>query len=170
MGEFKLSKGTARRASLFSLTFPSLPFLSLSSLLRSSIAICESPYSSRPLCYLRFEGLLASHRGRAPLFLSLSFQPLAHSLFSLFKKKISDWHLSSGLAAVLVTGTPIVQETFKLPQFMIDQCAAQNVPTTGNAVGIMWVLSLPLLPVIEGFWKRPLAGSVEKRNGTHRRN
>ncbi|KAL7413963.1 Cupredoxin [Mrakia frigida] len=46
-----------------------------------------------------------------------------------------DWHLSSGLAAVFVTGVPIAQEEFKIPQFMIDQCAAQNIPTTGNAVG-----------------------------------
>ncbi|KAL7410796.1 ferro-O2-oxidoreductase [Mrakia frigida] len=58
-----------------------------------------------------------------------------------------DWHLSSGLAAVFVTGTEKVQNEFEIPQFLIDQCAAQGIPTSGNAVGIMSATDLSGQPL-----------------------
>jgi iron transport multicopper oxidase len=48
-----------------------------------------------------------------------------------------DWHLSSGLAAVFIEAPEQMQEKLTVPQFMLDQCAAQNIPTTGNVVGKM---------------------------------
>jgi len=45
-----------------------------------------------------------------------------------------DWHFSSGLAAVFVEATPLLADV-SVPQILKDQCAAQNLPTQGNAAG-----------------------------------
>lgn len=48
-----------------------------------------------------------------------------------------DWHLSSGLAAVFIEAPEVMQKNLTVPQFMLDQCASMNVPTSGNVVGKM---------------------------------
>jgi iron transport multicopper oxidase len=46
-----------------------------------------------------------------------------------------EWHLESGLAAIVFEAPNEAQQRIKVPQFMIDQCASQQIPTSGNAVG-----------------------------------
>ncbi|TFK49373.1 Fet3 protein [Heliocybe sulcata] len=48
-----------------------------------------------------------------------------------------EWHLEVGLAIQLVEAPTIAQERAvgQVPQFMYDQCAAQNQPYSGNAAG-----------------------------------
>ncbi|KAG9035834.1 ferroxidase fet3 [Tulasnella sp. JGI-2019a] len=48
-----------------------------------------------------------------------------------------DWHLSSGLAWVLVEAPTVLasSETYRAPSMIYSQCAQQNIPTSGNAAG-----------------------------------
>ena len=46
-----------------------------------------------------------------------------------------DWHLSSGLAMEFISAPDIMQRELTIPQNMLEQCAAQNVATSGNVVG-----------------------------------
>ncbi|KAI8981945.1 Cupredoxin [Mycotypha africana] len=46
-----------------------------------------------------------------------------------------DWHLESGLAALMIEAPDVVQNTMKLPQAFMDVCEAGNNPATGNAAG-----------------------------------
>lgn len=68
---------------------------------------------------------------------SLAFWPSSFLLADAFPFVLisSDWHLSSGLAAIFVTGVPEAQKTLTIPQFMHDQCAKANIPSSGNVVG-----------------------------------
>ncbi|KAI5116373.1 hypothetical protein M0805_008686 [Coniferiporia weirii] len=50
-----------------------------------------------------------------------------------------DWHLEVGLAVTLVVAPEAMVAAAAanpLPEFFYEQCAAQNVPTTGNAAGL----------------------------------
>lgn len=49
-----------------------------------------------------------------------------------------DWHMSSGLAMVLIEAPEKMQElaaTNPIPQQMLDHCAYWGMPTSGNIVG-----------------------------------
>ncbi|KAF8315333.1 Cupredoxin [Clavulina sp. PMI_390] len=46
-----------------------------------------------------------------------------------------EWHLESGLAVVFIEAPEQAQSKLTLPQSLIDQCAAQNIATSGNVVG-----------------------------------
>ncbi|KAE8212202.1 hypothetical protein CF327_g4124 [Tilletia walkeri] len=46
-----------------------------------------------------------------------------------------DWHLSSGLVAIFMEGTPEIQSTLKVPQLFADQCQQMGISPTGNAGG-----------------------------------
>lgn len=47
-----------------------------------------------------------------------------------------DWHLSSGLAAIIMEATDQIQENLKLPASMDEQCKAFGLPFSGNAGGV----------------------------------
>ncbi|KZT59090.1 multicopper oxidase [Calocera cornea HHB12733] len=47
-----------------------------------------------------------------------------------------EWHLEAGLAAIFIEAPLQAQQKLKVPQAMLDQCAAQNIPYTGNVVGL----------------------------------
>lgn len=61
-----------------------------------------------------------------------------------------------------MTGVPTVQANFKPPQFMYDQCAAQGIATSGNAVGIQSATDLAGQPL--GPWPI-VAGWTPKAKG-----
>ncbi|KAI1506404.1 multicopper oxidase [Biscogniauxia marginata] len=46
-----------------------------------------------------------------------------------------EWHVSSGLIATMVEAPLDLQSTLTIPQDHLDVCAAQQIPTTGNAAG-----------------------------------
>ncbi|KAM0746530.1 laccase [Meredithblackwellia eburnea MCA 4105] len=46
-----------------------------------------------------------------------------------------EWHFEAGLAVVFIEAPTVAQETTKVPQYMLDQCTAQGISPTGNAVG-----------------------------------
>ena len=46
-----------------------------------------------------------------------------------------EWHLQAGLAVTFIEAPLEAQQRNSIPQFMYDQCAAQNMPTVGNAAG-----------------------------------
>ncbi|KAI1136757.1 multicopper oxidase [Hypoxylon sp. FL0543] len=46
-----------------------------------------------------------------------------------------EWHVSSGLIATFVEAPLDLQKTISIPQNHLDACAAQNIPTAGNAAG-----------------------------------
>lgn len=48
-----------------------------------------------------------------------------------------DWHLSSGLGLEVVEAPDYMQKQLTIPQTILNQCAAQNIPTSGNIVGTM---------------------------------
>lgn len=48
-----------------------------------------------------------------------------------------DWHLSSGLAAIILQAPEIVAQNQTLPSEIASQCAALGMPTSGNAGGVM---------------------------------
>ncbi|KAL7418969.1 ferroxidase fet3 [Cryptotrichosporon argae] len=47
-----------------------------------------------------------------------------------------DWHLSSGLAAVMIEAPETFQANTTIPSQMYDHCAFWDRPTTGNVVGL----------------------------------
>jgi len=47
-----------------------------------------------------------------------------------------EWHLEAGLAVVFAEAPLESQQTTHIPQLMLDQCAAQGIPTSGNVVGL----------------------------------
>ncbi|EFP86676.2 uncharacterized protein PGTG_13058 [Puccinia graminis f. sp. tritici CRL 75-36-700-3] len=47
-----------------------------------------------------------------------------------------EWHLQSGLAAMFIVAPEVHQRNFPVPQFMKDQCAMMNIPSSGNAGGL----------------------------------
>ncbi|KAI6092909.1 putative ferroxidase [Hypoxylon rubiginosum] len=46
-----------------------------------------------------------------------------------------EWHVSSGLIATFVEAPLDLQKTISIPQDHLDVCAAQSIPTAGNAAG-----------------------------------
>ncbi|KAI1205075.1 multicopper oxidase [Annulohypoxylon truncatum] len=46
-----------------------------------------------------------------------------------------EWHVSSGLIATFVEAPLDLQKNLTIPQNHLDACAAQSIPTTGNAAG-----------------------------------
>lgn len=46
-----------------------------------------------------------------------------------------EWHVSSGLIATFVEAPLDLQQTLSIPQDHLDACAAENIPTAGNAAG-----------------------------------
>lgn len=58
-----------------------------------------------------------------------------------------DWHLSSGLALAFIESPDYMQKNLTMPKAMLDQCAAQNIPTSGNAVGLMSTTDLKGQPL-----------------------
>ncbi|KAI0832957.1 multicopper oxidase [Hypoxylon sp. FL0890] len=46
-----------------------------------------------------------------------------------------EWHVASGLIATMVEAPLDLQKTISIPQDQLDACAAQNIPTVGNAAG-----------------------------------
>ncbi|KAI4870609.1 putative ferroxidase [Hypoxylon rubiginosum] len=46
-----------------------------------------------------------------------------------------EWHVASGLIATFVEAPLAIQETLSIPQDHLDACAAQSIPTAGNAAG-----------------------------------
>lgn len=57
-----------------------------------------------------------------------------------------EWHLEVGLAVTFMEAPLIAQERNAIPQFMYDHCAAQGIPTVGNAAGHTDVNDLSGLP------------------------
>lgn len=47
-----------------------------------------------------------------------------------------DWHLSAGLAAVIISAPELAASQLRLPSEMAEQCRMMNLPTSGNAGGI----------------------------------
>lgn len=47
-----------------------------------------------------------------------------------------DWHLSSGLAMLMIQGPEVLQESVTIPPEIYQQCQAGNFPTEGNAGGV----------------------------------
>lgn len=47
-----------------------------------------------------------------------------------------EWHLEAGLAVVFIEAPLEMQMTLSIPDEMYQQCAAQNIKTTGNVVGL----------------------------------
>lgn len=52
-------------------------------------------------------------------------------------------HLEAGLAVVFIEAPDQMQEELTIPQVMLDQCAALNIPSTGNSVGLMSTTDFP---------------------------
>jgi len=48
-----------------------------------------------------------------------------------------EWHLESGLAAVMIEAPAQAQANYAMPQQMLDHCTQQKIPTSGNVVGKM---------------------------------
>lgn len=48
---------------------------------------------------------------------------------------VVEWHLSTGLVAVMVEAPEVLQQTLTIPQNHIDICKAGNVLYQGNAAG-----------------------------------
>jgi iron transport multicopper oxidase len=67
---------------------------------------------------------------------ALSFTQYLSGQLNARGKQI-DWHLSSGLALAFIESPDYMQKNLTMPKAMLDQCAAQNIPTSGNAVGLM---------------------------------
>lgn len=47
-----------------------------------------------------------------------------------------DWHLSSGLAMVMIEAPEEFQKNTTVPKQLYDQCQYWNKPTSGNVVGL----------------------------------
>ncbi|EJU03865.1 ferroxidase [Dacryopinax primogenitus] len=47
-----------------------------------------------------------------------------------------EWHLDAGLAAVFIEAPLQAQANLQVPQSFLDSCTAQNIPYTGNIVGL----------------------------------
>ena len=58
-----------------------------------------------------------------------------------------DFHLSVGLAMVLIEAPEKIQENIKIPPSMFQQCKQQGLPFTGNAGGIESMTNFGALPV-----------------------
>jgi iron transport multicopper oxidase len=50
-----------------------------------------------------------------------------------------DWHLSSGLAAILIEAPDLIQSNIATPQYISDQCTKMGKPISGNAGGVQSV-------------------------------
>ncbi|GAO51162.1 hypothetical protein G7K_5273-t1 [Saitoella complicata NRRL Y-17804] len=46
-----------------------------------------------------------------------------------------EWHILSGLIAQIIEAPLVMQERVSIPSFISDECAAQSIPTSGNALG-----------------------------------
>ena len=46
-----------------------------------------------------------------------------------------DWHLSQGLAVLMVEAPDVMQQTINVPENHYQICKAANVPSAGNAAG-----------------------------------
>lgn len=51
----------------------------------------------------------------------------------------SDWHLSSGLATVLIEAPDLIASEIKTPSYIQEQCQMMGLPTSGNAGGLQSV-------------------------------
>ncbi|KAI1637300.1 Cupredoxin [Biscogniauxia mediterranea] len=77
-----------------------------------------------------------------------------------------EWHVASGLIATMVEAPLDLQNTLTIPQDHLDVCAAQSVPTAGNAAGnTVDLLNLdgqnhPPAPLPAGFTSRGIVALV----------
>ncbi|KAG0147247.1 hypothetical protein CROQUDRAFT_61959 [Cronartium quercuum f. sp. fusiforme G11] len=67
---------------------------------------------------------------------SVTLRFVADSPGSWFFHCHIEWHLESGLAALIVVAPLISQQSIPVPQFMKDHCTALGKPSSGNAGGL----------------------------------
>lgn len=76
----------------------------------------------------------------------------------------SDWHLSSGLASTFIVAPELMQSQQTLPSFMPEHCAALNIPSSGNAVGLFSTTDLSGQPIgpspIKAGWTAKAKGAM----------
>ncbi|KAJ1903025.1 ferroxidase fet3 [Coemansia sp. S100] len=46
-----------------------------------------------------------------------------------------EWHIEGGLNMVIIEAPDVMQKRIRVPQQILDQCAAAGIPTSGNAAG-----------------------------------
>ncbi|KAJ2081128.1 ferroxidase fet3 [Coemansia sp. S142-1] len=46
-----------------------------------------------------------------------------------------DWHIGQGLNMLFISAPQLMQKTLSVPKSVVDQCARQGIPVSGNVVG-----------------------------------